>query len=274
MVRVYLGTLSTGTEFVSIEAVKNSISDDVVKGTVCKLRLGHSDNYELAETFCSGGQICKERRLEGNECPVKIQTLWPKVSPFIAERHRTEYRFFLCKKEPGRQSGTWMEYSEPSPVDSFLTTFLQQSLKNKEYTDLCNLPNLNEITLMANLKRRFQDGNIYTYVGSILISVNPFKFYPIYNPKYVKMYQNQRLGELPPHIFAIADAAYHTMLHDHKNQCIVISGESGSGKTESTNLLLHHLSALSQKGYYSNGIEQTILGAGPVLEVSDLGKPS
>lgn len=95
-----------------------------------------------------------------------------------------------------------------------------------------------------------------------------FQFHPIYNPKYVKLYQNRRLGpELPPHIFAIADSAYHCMLKERRNQCIVISGESGSGKTESTNFLLHHLTALSQKGTHGSGVEQTILSAGPVLEV-------
>lgn len=71
---------------------------------------------------------------------------------------------------------------------------------------------------------------------------------------------------MPPHIFAIADAAYQAMLRKRYNQCIVISGESGSGKTESTNLLLHHLTALSQKGTQGSGVEQIILGAGPVLE--------
>lgn len=62
--------------------------------------------------------------------------------------------------------------------------------------------------LSVSIQARFEKGHIYTYVGSILIAVNPFKFYPIYNPKYVQLYQNRRLGELPPHIFAIADAAY------------------------------------------------------------------
>ena len=94
------------------------------------------------------------------------------------------------------------------------------------------------------------------------------QFHPIYNPKSVNLYQNRRLGpELPPHIFAVADAAYHCMLKERRNQCIVISGESGSGKTESTNFLLHHLTALSQKGSNGSGVEQTILSAGPVLEV-------
>uniref|UniRef100_A0A8C4L786 Myosin IXB n=1 Tax=Equus asinus asinus TaxID=83772 RepID=A0A8C4L786_EQUAS len=85
------------------------------------------------------------------------------------------------------------------------------------------------------------------------------------NPKYVKMYENQQLGKLEPHVFALADVAYYAMLRKRVNQCIVISGESGSGKTQSTNFLIHCLTALSQKGYAS-GVERTILGAGPVLE--------
>lgn len=138
---------------------------------------------------------------------------------------------------------------------------------SKEYPDLCQLPDLNEQTLLENLKIRFDGGHIYAYVGSILIACNPFKFYAIYNPKYVRLYQNQKKGPtLPPHIFAIADNAYYSMLKEKRNQCIVISGESGSGKTESTNFLLHHLTALSQKGSHGCGVEQTILSAGPVLE--------
>ncbi|NXX95728.1 MYO9A protein, partial [Centropus bengalensis] len=135
----------------------------------------------------------------------------------------------------------------------------------QDYNDLCSLPDLNEKTLLENLRNRFKQEKIYTYVGSILIVINPFKFLPIYNPKYVKMYDNHQLGKLEPHIYAVADVAYHAMLQRRKNQCIVISGESGSGKTQSTNFLIHHLTALSQKGFAS-GVEQIILGAGPVLE--------
>ena len=265
-VHVFLGSLCSNQECVSVESVKSMQSEDVVRSAVSKADLGDSSQYQLAETFSSGGQVCKERRLENSENPVRIQLLWPRVSSHISDIHRTFYQFFLRPKEADRPSGTWLEYTEKSPVDNFLTSFLHQP-KDKEYPDLCNLPDLNEKTLLDNLKKRFDHGNIYTYVGSILISVNPFKFYPIYNPKYVKLYQNCQPRELPPHIFAIADAAYSTMLQQKRNQCIVISGESGSGKTESTNLLLHHLSALSQ-GTKHCGIEQTILGAGPVLEVS------
>ncbi|XP_034054934.1 unconventional myosin-IXb-like [Gymnodraco acuticeps] len=135
-----------------------------------------------------------------------------------------------------------------------------------DFADLCNLPALNEDSILNNLRTRFHKKKIYTYAGSILIAINPFKFLPIYNPKYVKMYENHQLGKLEPHIFAIADVAYYAMLRKRVNQCIVISGESGSGKTQSTNFLIHCLTALSQKGYAS-GVERTILGAGPVLEV-------
>ena len=208
MVRVQLGALTLSAEFISVEALKNTRADEIVQVAVQKLRLGNPELYELAETFSSGGQLCKERRLEPAENPVRIQLLWPRVVNLAGDSHRTEYHFYLRRKEPDRKVGSWVEFAEPNPIESFLSAFLQQP-KNKEYPDLCNLPDLNETTLLRNLASRFHNGNIYTYVGSILISVNPFKFYPIYNPKYVKMYQNRRLGDLPPHIFAIADAAYH-----------------------------------------------------------------
>ena len=256
-------------------------AEDVVAFVCRKLRLGIGPgndakrDFELAEVFSSGGQLCKERRLDATESPVALQRLWPRVissSGMPSEGSGSTgqfdgYRFYLRRRDPELPVGGWVVRSDQSAVDSFLTSFLSTPMDGKEFPDLCSLPDLNEHTLLHNLKSRFNQKNIYTYVGSILIAVNPFKFFPIYNPKYVSMYQNTPLGELPPHIFAVADAAYHSMLREKKNQCIVISGESGSGKTESTNLLLHHLTALSHKGLHGSGVEQTILGAGPVLEV-------
>lgn len=276
MVRVYPGQLNTDIEYTSVEAEKTTSSADIVAAATEKLRLGDPNKYELAEVFSSSGQLCKERRLEPAETPVRIQLMWPKIMNSAIEKldrvsGLTGYRFYLRKKdlEVLDRTMSWRECSqELNAIETFLTSFLQQVTRDKEYSDLCNLPDLNERTLLENIKSRFNNANIYTYVGSILIAINPFKFFPIYNPKYVKMYQNKRLGELPPHIFAIADTAFYTMLRRRKNQCIVISGESGSGKTETNNLLLHHLTALSQKGVHGSGVEQTILGAGPVLEVS------
>ncbi|KAJ8714511.1 hypothetical protein PYW07_002736 [Mythimna separata] len=263
IVQVYVGALSPHYEALSVEASKQTSSEEIVCCITDKLGLtnGSGGPYELAEVvgdMLSGE--CKERRLGPNESPVAVMLLWPNNTG------SGQYnRFYLREKIPDEP---WMEnFSvDPQLIKDYFQRFLYQP-KDREYPDLCQLPELNEQTLLDNLRARFSAGYIYTYVGSILIALNPFKFYPIYNPKYVKLYQNKRIGSsLPPHIFAVADAAYHCMLRERTNQCIVISGESGSGKTESTNFLLHHLTALSQKGSHGSGVEQTILSAGPVLE--------
>ncbi|XP_015191584.1 PREDICTED: unconventional myosin-IXa-like isoform X3 [Polistes dominula] len=263
VVQVFVGEWSPEYEALSIKATKQTSSSEIVECIIERLGLVDvSNGYELAEVVGNSvGQECKERRLGPSECPVALMLLWPKS---VAQQEY--YRFYLRKKQTDY---LWCDSRfpmDPQLLKDYFNRFLYQP-RDKEYPDLCQLPDLNEQTLLDNLRARFLAGNIYTYVGSILIALNPFKFYPIYNPKYVKLYQNRRLGpDIPPHIFAIADAAYHCMLKEKRNQCIVISGESGSGKTESTNFLLHHLTALSQKGSHGSGVEQTILSAGPVLE--------
>ncbi|XP_053668571.1 unconventional myosin-IXa-like [Anopheles marshallii] len=253
MLKVYVGALSLHYEALSVEASKQTTAEEIVSCIVERLGLT-GNNYELAEV---AGE-CKERRLSAHEKPVSVMLLWPMHS------EKDFHRFYLREIQ---SDVPWLDsYGlDPQILRDFIPFLLQK--ENREYPDLCQLPDLNEATLLENLRQRFEAGHIYTYVGSILIAVNPFKFHPIYNPKYVRLYQNQRIGPiLPPHIFAIADNAYYNMLKEKRNQCIVISGESGSGKTESTNFLLHHLTALSQKGAHGSGVEQTILSAGPVLE--------
>lgn len=253
ILQVYVGALSLHYEALSVEASKQTTAEEIVSCIVERLGLT-GNNYELAEV---AGE-CKERRLSAHEKPVSVMLLWPMHS------EKDFHRFYLREIQ---SDVPWLDsYGlDPQILRDFIPFLLQK--ENREYPDLCQLPDLNEATLLENLRQRFEAGHIYTYVGSILIAVNPFKFHPIYNPKYVRLYQNQRIGPiLPPHIFAIADNAYYNMLKEKRNQCIVISGESGSGKTESTNFLLHHLTALSQKGAHGSGVEQTILSAGPVLE--------
>ncbi|XP_011472695.1 unconventional myosin-VIIb [Oryzias latipes] len=129
--------------------------------------------------------------------------------------------------------------------------------------DMIMLGDLNEEGLLRNLLVRHKEGKIYTYTGSILVAVNPYQLLPIYTTDHVHMYTDQRLGELPPHVFAIADSCFFNMRRNRKNQCCVISGESGAGKTESTKLMLQYLAAVS--GQHS-WIEQQILEANPILE--------
>ena len=267
-VRVHPGNVDPDRSHVVVQATKQTNTSDLLESLCYKLGLSQAEDYCLAEVCQDSGQSCKERRLNPHEYPVKVQLLWPKLvvagDSTDSATFQTNYRFFL--RGVNETPGSTPDMSDMQSIDSFVSGYFPQPSESGDCHDLCKLPDLNEKTLLDNLSARFRKGKIYTYVGSILIAVNPFKFFPIYNPKYVNLYQNHRFGELPPHIFAIADAAFHTMLQEKQNQCIVISGESGSGKTESTTLLIHHLTALSQKGYAS-GVEQTLLGAGPVLEV-------
>uniref|UniRef100_A0A8B9MXU9 Myosin VIIB n=1 Tax=Accipiter nisus TaxID=211598 RepID=A0A8B9MXU9_9AVES len=129
--------------------------------------------------------------------------------------------------------------------------------------DMICLGDLHEAGMVHNLLIRHQEHKIYTYTGSILVAVNPYQLLPLYTVDQIRLYFNKRIGELPPHVFAIADNCYFNMKRNKRDQCCVISGESGAGKTESTKLILQFLAAVS--GQHS-WIEQQILEANPILE--------
>ncbi|EDM18456.1 myosin VIIA, isoform CRA_b [Rattus norvegicus] len=129
--------------------------------------------------------------------------------------------------------------------------------------DMIRLGDLNEAGILRNLLIRYRDHLIYTYTGSILVAVNPYQLLSIYSSEHIRQYTNKKIGEMPPHIFAIADNCYFNMKRNNRDQCCIISGESGAGKTESTKLILQFLAAIS--GQHS-WIEQQVLEATPILE--------
>uniref|UniRef100_A0A8C1E4L7 Myosin IXb n=1 Tax=Cyprinus carpio carpio TaxID=630221 RepID=A0A8C1E4L7_CYPCA len=241
---------------------KEATATTVIKTALATLGMDTSKPYVLVEVQEYGGE---EWVLQASDQPVQRVLLWPRKAQ---DKHPQSDGYFFALQE-----GSYDRSIQYDVMTSVRQEKVAQGLVNRgfvtqqpqEYDDLCNLPELTEESILGTLRHRFHKQKIYTFARNILIAVNPFKFLPIYNPRYVKMYENQTLGKLEPHVFAIADAAFHTMLNKKVNQCIVISGESGSGKTQSANFLIHCLTALSQKGY-SSGVERTILGAGPVLE--------
>uniref|UniRef100_A0A672NQV9 Unconventional myosin-X-like n=1 Tax=Sinocyclocheilus grahami TaxID=75366 RepID=A0A672NQV9_SINGR len=143
----------------------------------------------------------------------------------------------------------------------------RRTMEEKLPEDLANLSELDEKRLLEVLTGRFTQNLIYTYIGDILVAINPFKYLSIYEKEVSERYKCHEKKSLPPHIFAVADRAYQSMLGrlatGPKNQCIVISGESGAGKTESTKLLLRHIMELCKA---NSQLEQQILQVNPLLE--------
>ncbi|XP_058611315.1 myosin VIa isoform X1 [Onychostoma macrolepis] len=135
---------------------------------------------------------------------------------------------------------------------------------NKHVEDNCSLMYLNEATLLNNVRVRYSKDKIYTFVANILIAVNPYFEIPkLYSPETIKQYQGRSLGTLPPHVYAIADKTYRDMKVLKMSQSIIVSGESGAGKTENTKFVLRYLTTSYGTG---QDIDERIVEANPLLE--------
>ncbi|KAM6464117.1 unconventional myosin-Ib isoform 3-T4 [Liasis olivaceus] len=132
--------------------------------------------------------------------------------------------------------------------------------------DMVLLEPLTEETFISNLKQRFDHNEIYTYIGSVVISINPYRLLPIYSAEKVEEYRNRNFYELRPHIFALSDEAYRSLRDQDKDQCILITGESGAGKTEASKLVMSYVAAVCGKGAEVNQVKEQLLQSNPVLE--------
>ncbi|XP_027146773.1 unconventional myosin-Ib isoform X4 [Larimichthys crocea] len=132
--------------------------------------------------------------------------------------------------------------------------------------DMVLLEPLSEDSFLENLRNRFDHNEIYTYIGSVVISMNPYRSLPIYTPDKVEEYRNRNFYELSPHIYALADEAYRSLRDQDKDQCILITGESGAGKTEASKLVMSYVAAVCGKGQEVNKVKEQLLQSNPVLE--------
>ncbi|XP_034685366.1 myosin-6-like isoform X3 [Vitis riparia] len=134
--------------------------------------------------------------------------------------------------------------------------------------DMTKLAYLHEPGVLQNLRCRYDINEIYTYTGSILIAVNPFQRLPhLYDNHVMEQYKGAVFGELSPHPFAVADSAYRLMINDGVSQSILVSGESGAGKTESTKMLMQYLAYMGGRAAAEGRtVEQQVLESNPVLE--------
>ncbi|XP_026422259.1 myosin-11-like isoform X1 [Papaver somniferum] len=134
--------------------------------------------------------------------------------------------------------------------------------------DMTKLSYLHEPGVLQNLSSRYELNEIYTYTGNILIAINPFQRLPhIYDAHMMEQYKGAPFGELSPHVFAVADVAYRAMINEGKSNSILVSGESGAGKTETTKMLMRYLAYLGGRvATEGRTVEQQVLESNPVLE--------
>eukprot|EP00672_Neobodo_designis_P024485 CAMPEP_0174831110 /NCGR_PEP_ID=MMETSP1114-20130205/2916_1 /TAXON_ID=312471 /ORGANISM="Neobodo designis, Strain CCAP 1951/1" /LENGTH=1146 /DNA_ID=CAMNT_0016064931 /DNA_START=57 /DNA_END=3497 /DNA_ORIENTATION=+ len=132
--------------------------------------------------------------------------------------------------------------------------------------DLVMLTNMNDKGIVENLKKRFEADLIYTSIGTVLISVNPFKRIPQYGPDKIEFYQRHGKTSTTPHIFGLAEETYRTMILEEENQCVIISGESGAGKTEAAKQIMLYVAAVSGDSEQMKRVKEIILESNPLLE--------
>jgi len=143
--------------------------------------------------------------------------------------------------------------------------------------DLTLLSHLNEPEVLHNVRLRYSQEQIYTYSGIVLIALNPFQRLPIYTHDIMRAYSGKRRGELEPHLFAVAEEAYRNMLMEKKNQSIIVSGESGAGKTQSAKYIMRYFASVDELDQPFDGdadldaggmseVEEAVLATNPIME--------
>ncbi|NWY44937.1 MYO1F protein, partial [Sylvia atricapilla] len=140
------------------------------------------------------------------------------------------------------------------------------NVKQSGVDDMVLLSKISEEAIVENLKKRFMDDFIFTYIGPVLISVNPFKQMPYFTDREIELYQGAAQYENPPHIYALTDNMYRNMLIDGENQCVIISGESGAGKTVAAKYIMGYISKVSGGGEKVQHVKDIILQSNPLLE--------
>uniref|UniRef100_A0A3Q3LAM8 Osteoclast-stimulating factor 1 n=1 Tax=Mastacembelus armatus TaxID=205130 RepID=A0A3Q3LAM8_9TELE len=141
-----------------------------------------------------------------------------------------------------------------------------QNVKQSGVDDMVLLSKITEEAIVENLKKRYMDDYIFTYIGPVLISVNPFKQMPYFTDREIELYQGAAQYENPPHIYALTDNMYRNMMIDGENQCVIISGESGAGKTVAAKYIMGYISKVSGGGSKVQHVKDIILQSNPLLE--------
>ncbi|XP_041836067.1 myosin heavy chain, fast skeletal muscle-like [Melanotaenia boesemani] len=210
----------------------------------------------------------EKERIEAQNTPFDAKTAY-----FVTEPAEMYLKGKLVKKEGGKATvevsgGKTLTVKEDE-------VFPMNPPKFDKIEDMAMMTHLSEPAVLFNLKERYAAWMIYTYSGLFCVTVNPYKWLPVYDAKVVTGYRGKKRIEAPPHIFSISDNAYQFMLQDRENQSILITGESGAGKTVNTKRVIQYFATIAVAsgkkvepvpGKMQGSLEDQIIAANPLLE--------
>ncbi|MBN3306880.1 MYH16 protein, partial [Amia calva] len=262
-------------------------SEDFDKGQIVMVRrLGQSISKTAALVGCSWSAVVSTYQKwskEGKAVNRRQGHGRPRLTDARGERRlacvvRSNRRATVAQIAEKVNAGSDRKMSEHTVHCSLLTLTLkkddvQQMNPPKFYqaSDMANLTFLNEASVLENLRSRYINMRIYTYSGLFCVTINPYRWLPIYGSKVAQMFKGKKRNEVPPHLFSISDNAYHDMLMEHENQSMLITGESGAGKTENTKKVIQYFANVGAVGGKQvsdskGSLEDQIIQANPVLE--------
>uniref|UniRef100_A0A8D2CP65 Myosin-2 n=1 Tax=Sciurus vulgaris TaxID=55149 RepID=A0A8D2CP65_SCIVU len=211
----------------------------------------------------------EKERIEAQNRPFDAKT-----SVFVAEPKESFVKGTIQSREAGKvtvktEAGATLTVKEDQ-------IYPMNPPKYDKIEDMAMMTHLHEPAVLYNLKERYAAWMIYTYSGLFCVTVNPYKWLPVYNPEVVTAYRGKKRQEAPPHIFSISDNAYQFMLTDRENQSILITGESGAGKTVNTKRVIQYFATIAvtgdkkkeeaTSGKMQGTLEDQIISANPLLE--------
>ncbi|XP_068065415.1 myosin heavy chain, skeletal muscle, adult-like [Anomalospiza imberbis] len=226
-----------------------------------------------AELACFGEAAPYLRKSEKERIEAQNKPFDAKTSVFVVHPKES----FVKGKIESRESGKVTVKTEGGETLTVKEDqiFSMNPPKYDKIEDMAMMTHLHEPAVLYNLKERYAAWMIYTYSGLFCVTVNPYKWLPVYNPEVVLAYRGKKRQEAPPHIFSISDNAYQFMLTDRENQSILITGESGAGKTVNTKRVIQYFATIAasgekkkeeKSGKMQGTLEDQIISANPLLE--------
>ncbi|XP_075893331.1 myosin heavy chain, fast skeletal muscle-like [Nelusetta ayraudi] len=226
-----------------------------------------------AEMECFGPAAIYLRKSERERIEAQNTPFDAKTAFYVAEPAQMYVKGKLLKKEGGKATveivgGKTLTVKEDD-------IFPMNPPKFDKIEDMAMMTHLSEPSVLFNLKERYAAWMIYTYSGLFCVTVNPYKWLPVYDSKVVQGYRGKKRIEAPPHIFSISDNAYQFLLQDRENQSILITGESGAGKTVNTKRVIQYFATIAVaggkkqeavSGKMQGSLEDQIIAANPLLE--------